>query len=108
MISGLAGVREDVVPFGFVLGAPGYIVGLNVVGLRRRGASRADLHRLRRAFRILFEGQSRFADRVALLASEFEHDPIVGKVVEFVRQGGNRAVMRTLERDSNAVAEAAT
>jgi UDP-N-acetylglucosamine acyltransferase len=60
MISGLAGVRADVVPFGFVLGSPGYIVGLNIVGLRRRGVTRADMHRLRRAFRLLFDGQNRF------------------------------------------------
>ena len=106
MISGLAGVREDVVPFGFVLGAPGYIVGLNVVGLRRRGATRADLHRLRRAFRLLFAGRNRFADRVVSLAGEFENDPIVGKVVAFVREGGNRALMKMLDREANAADDA--
>jgi len=108
MISGLAGVREDVVPFGFVLGAPGYIVGLNVVGLRRRGVSRADLHRLRRAYQILFEGRKRFSERVEELAGEFEKDPIVGKIVAFVRQGGNRALMKTPERETNTVADATT
>ena len=108
MISGLAGVREDVVPFGFVLGAPGFIVGLNVVGLRRRGASRADVHRLRRAFQILFDDQVRFAERVESLAGEFESDPIVGKIVEFVRQGGNRALMKTIERESKTAVNAAT
>jgi UDP-N-acetylglucosamine acyltransferase len=108
MISGLAGVRADVVPFGFVLGSPGYIVGLNVVGLRRRGVTRADMHRLRRAFRLLFDGQCRFSERVAMLAGEFESDPIVGKIVEFVRQGGNRALMKTLERDSKTFADSVT
>jgi UDP-N-acetylglucosamine acyltransferase len=107
MISGLAGVREDVIPFGFALGAPGHIVGLNVVGLRRRGVARADIHRLRRAFRLLFDGEGCFADRVASLAGEFENDPIVGKIVAFVRQGGHRALMKTVGRVSGTAGDAA-
>src|SRR5438105_1057264 len=58
MIGGLTGVTEDVVPFGFVFGSPkGSIVGLNVVGLRRRGVSRSEMHRVRRAYRVLFRGK---------------------------------------------------
>jgi UDP-N-acetylglucosamine acyltransferase len=49
MIAGVSGVREDVIPFGFALGQTAELVGLNIVGLRRRGISRADMHRLRRA-----------------------------------------------------------
>ena len=48
MIGGVTGVTTDVIPFGFAMGPiPAYLAGLNVVGLKRRGYSRADMHRIR-------------------------------------------------------------
>ncbi len=47
MIVGLSGVRADVIPWGTVQGPLAYLVGLNVVGMRRRGLSKADIHRYR-------------------------------------------------------------
>jgi UDP-N-acetylglucosamine acyltransferase len=108
MIGGLSGASEDVIPFGFVLGTPiGSLVGLNIVGLRRRGVSRADMHRLRRAYRLLFYGEGRFAERAEAIAGEFEGDPIVGKIVAFVRDGGSRPLMKARAlREAGAAADA--
>jgi len=94
MMAGMSAARDDIIPFGFALGQTGALVGLNVVGLRRRGATRADLHRLRRAYRLLFFTQGRLAERVEVLAREFADDPLVGKIVGFVRTGGKRPLMR--------------
>ena len=55
------------------------LVGLNVVGLRRRGATRADLHRLRDAYRALFLGEGVFAERIDAVARDFADDPLVAK-----------------------------
>ena len=44
MIAGVTGVGADVIPFGFAIGQRGDLDGLNVVGMRRRGYSRADIH----------------------------------------------------------------
>jgi len=92
MIGGMTRVRSDVIPFAFA-----YIeslVGLNVVGLRRRGATRADLLRLRRAYRQLFLGEGEFTARIDAVANEFAGDPLVEKIIAFVRGGGKRALMR--------------
>ena len=37
MIGGLAGVEQDVIPYGMVLGNRAYLNGLNIVGMKRRG-----------------------------------------------------------------------
>ena len=37
MVVGLSGVRADVIPFGLVQGPLADLIGLNVVGMRRRG-----------------------------------------------------------------------
>src|SRR5262249_9998461 len=76
MVGGLSGVPTDIVPFCFALGQVAKLNGLNVVGLRRRGASRADLRRLRQAYRALFLGEGAFAERLEKTAVEFADDPL--------------------------------
>jgi UDP-N-acetylglucosamine acyltransferase len=94
MLSGLSGASTDIVPFGFALGTPlAVLAGLNVVGLRRRGASRSDLQRLRLAYRALFRGQGVFAERIDKVATEFADAPLVQKVIAFIRAGGKRPLM---------------
>jgi UDP-N-acetylglucosamine acyltransferase len=93
MISGVSGAASDVIPFGFARGSYAYLEGLNVVGLRRRGCARADLLRLRRAYRSLFFGEGQFRDRLANVADEFAGDPLIAMVVDFIRGGGTRPLM---------------
>lgn len=108
MMAGMSAARDDIIPFGFALGQTGALVGLNVVGLRRRGATRAELHRIRRAYRSLFFVEGRIADRVDAVAREFADDPIVGKMIAFIRAGGKRPLMRPrARRDTDAPADGA-
>ncbi len=91
MVAGMSPVRTDIIPFGMARGEN--LRGLNVVGLRRRGATRADLHRLRHVYQALFFGKGIFADRVEELARELSDDQTVGKIIAFIRAGGKRALM---------------
>src|SRR5215475_1294987 len=106
MMAGMSAARDDIIPFGFALGQTGALVGLNVVGLRRRGATRADMHRLRRAYRLLFFTEGRLTERIETLAREFADDPLVGKIVAFVRAGGKRPLMRPRAQGNAAASDA--
>ena len=57
MIVGLSGVRADVIPYGMVHGPLADLIGLNVVGMRRRGLAKAVIQRVRSAYRSLFFGE---------------------------------------------------
>src|SRR5580698_6064929 len=94
MMAGMSAARDDIIPFGFALGQTGALVGLNTVGLKRRGATRAEMRKLRRAYRSLFFSDGKIADRVEAVAQEFAGDPLVGKVIAFIRTGGKRPLMR--------------
>lgn len=98
MMAGMSAARDDIIPFGFALGQTGALVGLNIVGLRRRGASKDEMHRLRRAYRSLFFVEGRLTDRIDAVEREFAGDPIVGKIVAFIRAGGKRPLMRPRAR----------
>ena len=74
------------------LGNRAYLSGLNIVGLQRRGFSRADIHDLRRAYRLMFAAEGTMAERVSDVSEEFSEHPIVVEIVEFIREGGKRSL----------------
>ena len=94
MMAGLSGAAGDIIPFGYALGQIADLVGLNVVGLRRRGVTRAQMHRLRQGYRTLFFGEGIFAERIAMIGSDFADDPLMGKIIAFIRAGGKRPLMQ--------------
>jgi UDP-N-acetylglucosamine acyltransferase len=103
MVAGVSGVTGDIIPFGYALGQIAALVGLNIVGLRRRGATRAAMHQLRRAYRTLFFSEGVFADRIAAVGGEFGADPVVEKVIAFIKAGGKRPLMQPrTKRDADA------
>jgi UDP-N-acetylglucosamine acyltransferase len=94
MLAGVSGARRDIIPFGLALGQDSDLIGLNVVGLRRRGTTREQLHRLRRAYRALFLGAGVFAARLEAVAKDFAGDPLVEKIITFIRTDAKRPLMQ--------------
>ena len=107
MIAGVTGIGADVIPFGFAIGQRGYLDGLNVVGMRRRGYSRADIHGLRQAYRALFMVRGHFKDRIDAVARAFGADPLVARIVDFIRAGGSRPLMKAWQTGSDVEGAAA-
>ena len=65
MISGMSAAAADIIPFGFAIGQRSVLQGLNVIGMRRRGFTRDDIQRVRRAYQALFLDGGVFRDRLA-------------------------------------------
>ena len=87
MLVGLSGIRADVIPFGMAHGPLAHLVGLNVVGMRRRGLSKAQVHRVREAYQVLFFGEGDFRARLDKVAADYAGEELVTRIVEFVRSG---------------------
>jgi len=104
MIVGLSGVRADVIPYGMAHGPLANLIGLNVIGMRRRGATKAEIHRVRSSYQALFFGEGEFRDRLEKVATEYGADPLVGKIIEFIRAGKRPFTMavRRSEVDEDA------
>ncbi len=92
-IGGMAAVEHDVIPYGMALGNRAYLAGLNLIGLKRRGFDREQIHDLRRAYRLLFAAEGTLKERVEDVAAEFEGQPEVKEILDFIREGGDRAVV---------------
>lgn len=87
MIVGLSGARADVIPWAIAQGPLAQLVGLNVVGMRRRGFAKADIQRYRAAYQALFFGDSEFRTRLERVAGDYAGDLLVAKMIDFVRAG---------------------
>ena len=96
-VGGLTGVDNDVIPYGMAMGNRAHLAGLNLVGLRRRGFAREAIHDLRRAYRVLFAAEGTLAERVEDVAAEFSTHPQVHEILDFIRDGGDRAIMTPRE-----------
>ena len=42
---------------------------------------------------MLFFGEGTFAERLERVAREYDGDPVIGKIVSFIRDGGKRSLM---------------
>lgn len=94
MIGGMAGVEADVIPFGTVMGNRAHLAGLNVVGLRRRGYDRAQIHAVRAAFRLMFRGDGVFSERLEEARAAYGHEALVAELLAFIDTPGRRGLIR--------------
>jgi UDP-N-acetylglucosamine acyltransferase len=93
MIVGLSGVRADVIPFGLASGPLADLVGLNVVGMKRRGFSKTEIHALRQAYQELFFGPGTFRERLDRMTPDHAGDSLVGGMLAFIRAGARPLTM---------------
>ena len=101
MLAGLSGARADVIPWGTVHGLLADLVGLNVVGMRRRGFSKTDIHRYRQAYRVLFLGDGEFRARLERVAADFGGDALVVKMIAFIRAGKRPLTMASKSHEAD-------
>ena len=101
MVGGNTAIREDAIPFGFVFHYVGYLVGLNIVGMRRRGIKRETIRRVRQAYQALFADEGVMSERIEQVAAEHGSDPEVVKIIAFLR-AAKRPVMTTKPRGAHA------
>lgn len=94
-VGGMTGVERDVIPYGMVMGDRARLVGINMVGMQRRGFSREDIQALRSAYDMLFAQENgTLAERVAAVAERFPTVEPVRDVVDFIRASNARGLVQ--------------
>jgi UDP-N-acetylglucosamine acyltransferase len=83
MLGGNSKIVQDCLPFVITDGVPGRARGLNVVGLRRAGATAAQLRTLKEGYRLLLRSSLGLEVAVARMAAL--QDPWVDDMIAFVR-----------------------
>jgi UDP-N-acetylglucosamine acyltransferase len=91
-ISGMTGVASDVIPYGMVLGNRARLAGLNVIGMKRRGFEREQIHALRAAYRMLFAEEGTLRERVEDVAALFSEQSDVMDIIDFIKEATSRSI----------------
>lgn len=100
MVGGMSGVENDVIPYGSVFGNRAHLSGLNLVGLKRRGFSRDDIHDLRRAYRLIFAPEGTLQERLADVSELFSGVEPVMEIVAFTGADSSRSICQPLLEDA--------
>lgn len=85
MISGGAMVNQDVPPYTIAQGDRARTVGLNLVGLKRRGFSEETIAAVKAAYRMVFRSGLRLEEALKKMMDELGDVPEVVFFVEFIR-----------------------
>jgi UDP-N-acetylglucosamine acyltransferase len=90
-IGGLSAVAHDVIPFGSVVGSRAYLGGLNIIGMKRNGFTREEIHAMREAFTMLFESEDgTLEERLGVVEQKFQGQRGVDMIIRFMREKSGR------------------
>ncbi|MDQ6437126.1 acyl-ACP--UDP-N-acetylglucosamine O-acyltransferase [Mesorhizobium sp. LHD-90] len=89
-IAGGSMILGDVIPYAMVGGNRATLRGMNVVGMKRSGVPKAEILKLRRAYRILFDRTRPLAENIERVREEFADSVYSMKVVDFMLARGKR------------------
>jgi UDP-N-acetylglucosamine acyltransferase len=84
MTAANAKLSKDAPPFALVAGDHARVVGMNTVGLERRGASKDAIRDLKHAFHLLFSSKLLLATAVARVEAEVGATPEVQRLLAFL------------------------
>lgn len=93
MISGGSLVRKDVPPFIKAAREPLSYVGINSIGMRRRGFTSEQINHIQEIYRILFVKGFNTSQALDIIETELPATDIRDNIVDFVRES-NRGIMR--------------
>ncbi len=84
-VSGLAGVRKNVPPFTKAAREPLQYVGVNSVGLRRRGFSNESISQIEDIYRTLYVKGHNVTNALAIIEQEAPASPEKQQILDFIR-----------------------
>lgn len=91
-IGGMTGIEKDVIPYGMAIGNRAALSGLNIIGLKRQGFDREQIHSLRKAYRMLFSNEGTLSERLEDVDKMFGTDPGVAQIIDFIRSESGRSL----------------
>jgi len=85
-------ITQDILPYSTVAGYPLRCLGLNSIGLKRRGFSADTIAILKRLFRFLMSKKMNTSQAMAKIDDEIEKIPEVIKVLELIKNSDRGVV----------------
>lgn len=92
-VTGGSLVRKDVPPYVKAAREPLAYVGINSVGLRRRGFSSEKIKEIQNVYRILFQKNNNISQAIEIIEAELEATPERDEIIQFIKDS-QRGIMK--------------
>jgi UDP-N-acetylglucosamine acyltransferase len=93
MISGGSMVNQDITPYTIAQGDRAQPVGINLVGLKRRGFSEEAIRSIKNAYKVIFRSGLRMEEALEQVAEDAARFPELALFVDFIK-GSQRGIAR--------------
>lgn len=90
-VGGMAGLTHDLIPYGSAIGNHAHLGGLNIIGMKRSGMKREEIHNLRHAVHMLFDRTKPVHDRAEEVLKAIPGSDAVADLVGFISTDSKRA-----------------
>ena len=94
IISGASAARLDIIPYCKAEGIPALPIGLNAIGLRRRGVDKASRDAIHKAIRILRSPEYNTTQALEVIEETVDKNEYVNKLVDFVKTSKRGVTLR--------------
>jgi UDP-N-acetylglucosamine acyltransferase len=98
-VGGMAALAHDLIPYGSCIGVQAHLAGLNIIGMKRSGMPRAEIHAIRAAVKMLFDRAKPIRENAADVAAAFDHSPAVKDLLTFMDFSSKRSFCAPLLND---------
>jgi UDP-N-acetylglucosamine acyltransferase len=93
MASGLSGIGSDVPPYVMITGIPARFVGLNLIGLKRRGFNEENIAMIKDIYHIFYLSGLTFSKAKEKIEEKFKGQPIADGILQFFEKS-TRSILR--------------
>ena len=90
-IGGVSAVTRDLIPYGMAIGVYADLGGLNLIGLKRAGTAREEIHALRNAYKLLFDRQRPMQENIETVRVAYPDSALVRRVLDFISVDAKRS-----------------
>ena len=101
IVGGFTVTRQDLPPYSKIDGREGRVIGLNSVGLKRRGLSLEDRSVLKKAFNYLWFSDFNTKNAIQKIREELPANKYVDNLIEFIETSTRGVTKRTSQQNSD-------
>lgn len=105
MVSGMTGVLSDVAPFTKVFGLPANYMGINYVGLKRRGFSKEQTDSIHNVFRVLYQRGLNTTQSIEYMNTFLEPSDEKDMIINFIKNS-KRGIIKGAMRGASVTEQA--
>lgn len=86
IIGGISAVVRDVIPFGMVSGERASLIGVNIIGMQRRGFSQDEIIATQESVKLLFNNNDTLISTIAEIKEKFSNITSINKILQFMSE----------------------